>query len=155
MKVCNQPTATIDGNGNETDYSYDPVHGGLITLTQPAVNVKNGSGAIVSVRPQKRYSYAQFYAYIKNPAGALVQAASAIWMPTQVAECRTSAGCAGGADETVTSYEYGATGTANRLLVRGQVVRSGSSSLRTCYAYDALGNRTSVTTPRAGLSSCP
>jgi hypothetical protein len=145
-KTCNQPTAVFDGRGAETDYSYDPNHGGVLIETLPAVN---------GVRPQKRYGYAQFYAYVKNASGTLVQAASPVWMPTQVSECHSLNSCTGTSDEVVTSFEYAAAGTINRLLVRGKVVTSASGSLRTCYGYDALGNQVSVTTPRAGLSSCP
>jgi hypothetical protein len=145
-KTCNQPTAVFDGRGAETNYSYDSNHGDVLTETLPAVN---------GIRPQKRYGYAQLYAYVKNASGALVQAASPVWVPTQVSECRTSASCTGTSDEVVTSFEYAAANTINRLLVRGKVVTSASGSLRTCYGYDSVGNQVSVTTPRAGLSSCP
>lgn len=145
-KTCNQPTAAVDGRGAQTDYTYDATHGGVLTETLPAVN---------GVRPQRRYAYDQFYAYVLNASSVLVQASSPVWMPTKISECRTSASCTGGADEVVTSFEYGAVGTVNRLLVRGKVVTSGGVSLRTCYSYDQLGNQISVTTPRAGLSACP
>ena len=150
-KTCNKPTAVIDGRGLETDFTYDSNHGGVLTETLPAA----GSGPTGSIRPQKRYSYAQYYAYVKNSAGNLVQAASPVWLPTQVSECRSSASCAGGSDEVLTTYEYTPAAAVNRLLVRGQVVTSGGISLRTCYAYDSLGNQTSVTVPRAALSACP
>lgn len=140
-KTCNKPLSTVDGRGMQTDYTYDTTHGGVLTETLPAVN---------GVRPQKRYAY------------SLVQAATAVWMPTRVAECRTSAysagsgTCAAGvSDEIVTTYEYAGSGTANRLLVRGVVVTADGTSRRTCLAYDAIGNVISVTSPRAGLSSCP
>jgi hypothetical protein len=76
--TCNQPTAVVDGRGLETDYTYDPNHGGVLTETLPAA----GSGPTGSIRPQKRYAYAQLYAYVKNSAGNLVQAASPVWLPT-------------------------------------------------------------------------
>lgn len=145
-KTCNQPTATVDARGAQTDYAYDPAHGGLLTETLPAVN---------GVRPQKRYAYGQFHAYVRNASGSLVQASSPVWMLTEVSECRTFASCTGGADEVVTSFEYGAAGTVNRLLVRGKVVTSGGVSLRSCYSYDPFGNQISVSTPGAGLAVCP
>jgi hypothetical protein len=152
LTICNQPDYTIDGRAHRTDYTYDATHGGVLTETWPAVTVPGVTG---SVRPQRRYSYAQYYAYAKNASGSMVAAATPVWLPTQVSECRTSASCTGGSDEVVTTYEYAATGTVNRLLVRGRVVTSGGVSLRTCYAYDSIGNQISVTTPRAGLSACP
>jgi hypothetical protein len=55
----------------------------------------------------------------------------------------------------VTTYEYGANGTADNLLLRGQAVSDGTTSLRTCYGYDTRGNRISETQPNANLGSCP
>jgi hypothetical protein len=55
----------------------------------------------------------------------------------------------------VTTYEYGADGTANNLRVRGKVVTADGVSLRTCYGYDWQGNKISETSPRAGLATCP
>lgn len=145
-KICNKPISVVDPNGNQTDYTYDPNHGGVLTETLPAVN---------GIRPQKRYSYQQFTAYVKNASGVVVPASAPVWLPTQVAECRTQASCSGGADEVITRYEYGPAGVLNNLLLRGKVVSGDGTSLRTCYAYDALGNKISETTPRANLSSCP
>ncbi len=145
LKTCNQPDYTIDGRNARTDYTYDPTHGGVLTETLPA----DGNG----IRPQKRYSYAQFYAYVKNSSGALVQAATPVWLPTQVSECHTAGTCTGGSDEIVSSYEYAPVGSVNRLLVRGKVVTYQGVSLRTCYSYNAIGDQISMTTPRAGLSS--
>lgn len=149
---CNKPSYTRDGRGAQTDYTYYPDHDGVKTITEPPVN---------GVRPQKRYSYSQLHAYAKDSSGTLVPAATPIWVLTQIAECRTSNystttnSCeAGAADEVFTTFEYAGTGAANRMLVRGQVVTTGGDSLRTCFAYDAMGNQISVTSPRAGLSSC-
>lgn len=146
-KTCNQPSSYQDRRGALTEYVYDEVqgHGGLLRETLPAVN---------GVRSQKRYEYAQKFAYVKNASGTLVPAASAIWVPTKISECRKGNSCSTAA-ETVTSFEYGAESTVNRLLVRGTVVSSGGVSLRTCYSYDRYGNRISETTPRGGLSTCP
>ena len=64
-------------------------------------------------------------------------------------------------DEVLTQFDYG-TGDAthgNNLLLRGQTVTSTdggtTTTLRTCYGYDAYGNRISETQPNANLSSCP
>jgi len=48
--VCNLPNSTTDARGNQTDYTYDSAHGGVLTVTEPAPS----SGA---ARPQTRYSY--------------------------------------------------------------------------------------------------
>lgn len=150
-KTCNKATSKTDARGNTTDYTYDTNHGGLLTETGPAVN---------SIRPQKRYTYAQRYAWIKNSGGTYSQAATPVWLLTQEEFCKTTAasgsGCAGGAsDEVVTTYDYGPNSGPNNLLLRGQVVTADGTSRRTCYSYDFAGNRISQTSPRAGLGSCP
>jgi len=148
-----KPVTVTDANGNESDYTYDPVHGGVLTATGPAPT----AGA---PRPVKRYAYSQHYAWIKNSSGAYVQASSPIWMVDTEKTCRTGAtvggSCAAGAsDEVTTSYDYGPASGPNNLWLRGKVVTADGVSLRTCYAYDPVGNKISETSPRAGLASCP
>lgn len=158
---CNKPNWTRDANGNVTDYTYDLTHGGMLTETLPPPNP-----ALPSLRPQKRYTYVQRYAWFKGPSGNLARAATPIWLLSRMSLCRTGApdgagGCAQGtADEVSTSYEYGPDSGPNNLLLRGQAVTAldaaGSlQTYRTCYAYDALGNKISETTPNAALASCP
>ncbi|WP_430445271.1 hypothetical protein [Sphingorhabdus contaminans] len=159
-RLCNKPITQIDALGNQTDYTYDPAHGGMLTKTLPAVAVA-GSG---SVRPQIRHEYAQRNAWVKNSGGAYV-AESALWVKTRERSCKTTAvsgqSCAGGAaDEVITDYEYGPNSGPNNLLLRGVAVTATNSSgsletLRTCYGYDANGRKISETQPLAGLVVCP
>lgn len=158
--TCNKPNWVRDANLNQTDYTYDPVHGGILSETS-AAPVAGG------VRPQKRYAYAQRYAWVKNSAGSYVRSASPIWVLNQISSCIKGAwSSAAGAcvntsgvaivnDQVITSYDYGPDSGPNNLLVRGQVVTADGQSLRTCYAYDVYGNRISETTPNASLGSCP
>lgn len=143
--TCNKPQYTIDARGNRTDYTYDPTHGGVLTETFPAP-VSGG------VRPQKRYSYAQFYASYLDGSGSTVQAPSPIWLVTQISECRTLASCAGTADETVTEFTYGSPGVANNLLVTSKTVRAGdySVSATTSWTYDEWGNTLTEDGPLVG-----
>jgi hypothetical protein len=149
-KICSKPTYTIDERTAQTDYTYDSAHGGVLTETLPAVG---------GVRPQKRYSYTQVYAGVKNSGGSIVSASAPVWLLTQESECKTGtasgAGCAVGGDEVRTAYEYGASGTANALRLRGKVVDVGGLALRTCYTYDDQGNKVSETSPRGTSTSCP
>ncbi|MGN6594680.1 MAG: hypothetical protein ACTHKO_02050 [Sphingopyxis terrae] len=150
--TCNQPTWTRDGNGNQTDYAYDPTHGGLLTETGPA----DANG----VRPQKRYEYVQRYAWLKNSSGTYSQAASPIWVKIREKYCISSAASAGGCaagtlDEVITEYEYGPDSGPNNLLVRGIAVTADGQTLRTCYGYDRMGRKISETKPAANLTSCP
>lgn len=152
VKTCNKPEWIKDGLGNRTDYTYDVNHGGVLTEADPA----NAFG----VRPVKRSYYAQRYAWIRNASGGYSRAASAVWVKTEERTCRATAtvsgACAGGAaDEVVTVYDYGPDAGPNNLLLRGQAVTADGQTLRTCYGYDAAGNKISETSPRAGLVVCP
>jgi YD repeat-containing protein len=148
-KRCDKPVARIDERGNQTDYTYDPAHGGLLTETAPAVG---------GVRAQTRYGYGQRYAWIRNASGGYVQSGAPIWVLTSKSFCRTSAaagnGCSVAGDEVVTSYDYGPDSGPNNLLLRGIAETADASTRRTCYAYDWQGNRISETKPNAGLATC-
>lgn len=147
---CNKPITRTDERGNETDFTYDPAHGGVLTETGPAVN---------GVRPQTRYAYVQRYAWIKSSSGGYVHAATPIWLLASKSFCKTGAasgnGCAIAGDEVVTTYDYGPDSGPNNLLLRGTVEDSTGAALRTCYGYDDFGNKVSETKPLAGLTSCP
>lgn len=146
-----KPIWKQDAKGNQTDFTYAS-WGGVLSEMQPAPS----AGA---ARPLKLATYVQKYAYVKNAGGALVVSGGLIWLPATETLCQTAAGsstttCDTAAPITVTSYEYGADGTVDNLLLRGVVVTSGSANLRTCYGYDEYGNKIFETKPRAGLSSC-
>jgi len=158
MASCAKPVTRTDANGNVTNYSYDPVHGGLLSETGPAPS----AGA---PRPQARHEYAQRYAWLANGSGGYV-ASGPIWVRTATSTCRTSAAtgnagapCAVAGDEVRTTYDYGPDSGPNTLLLRGQLVTATDGgtarSYRTCYGYDARGRRISETRPNANLASCP
>lgn len=154
LKPCNSPLTATMPTGGTSVYTYDSVHGGMLT----EISEVNGNGIPTS----HLYGYTQHYAWIKNAAGAYVQAPTPVWLRTSDLTCRVSTGpivsgaCSSGAtDETLTSYDYGPNSGPNNLLLRGKVVTSNGVSLRTCYGYDNLGNKISETTPNAGLTSCP
>lgn len=127
--ICNQPTWTRDASSRQTDYGYDPVHGGVTSITSPAPS----GGA---VRPQTRIGYAS------QNAGF-----GAVAMPVTASACQTAASCAGTADENVQQVSYG-----GNLNVASVVARAGDSSIVSAanFTYDAVGNRTSVDGPLAG-----
>ena len=155
QRLCSKPITTTDERGNVTDYTYDPAHGGALTVTRPAAPVRQANGTIVNVRPQTRYNYQQLYAGVRNSAGQIVNAVSPVWVLTQESECRTTSSCAGTADEVRTVYEYGPSGSANALRLRGRTVTDNVTSVRTCFTYDAAGNRISETGPGGAPPTCP
>ena len=119
----------------------------------------DASGA-VQARPLKLTTYVQRYAWIKNSAGTLVQAATPVWVVATETQCQTAPNsntpsCDAGKLQTLTTYEYGASGTGESLLVKGVAVSSGGVTLRSCYTYDALSRRVSETKPNANLGVCP
>eukprot|EP01037_Dinobryon_pediforme_P017864 gene17864-18093_t len=66
--TCNKPNWVRDANGNQTDYTYDPIHGGVLTITMPA----NQSG----IRAQTRYTYQKIITYSQNASRNLVPTGS-------------------------------------------------------------------------------
>jgi hypothetical protein len=163
-RTCNHPTSETDGNSNVSTYTYAPEHGGVLTETGPLAPTRQNDGTMANVRPQKRYEYAQRYAWIANGSGGYMHGPTAIWLMTRERHCATTAAsgstCAGGAaDEVVTDYDYGPDSGPNNLLLRGTAVTAYVSGApvtrRTCYGYDSAGNRISTTQPNANLGSCP
>jgi len=143
--TCNKPLTITDNSGKVSSFTYDPVHGGVLTATAPAAS----SGG---VQPQTRTSYAQFTAYYKDTTGAIVAAPSAIYLPTGTSTCITTASCMGTADEVKISVSYGATGVANNLLPVSTTTTAGDGSVSstTSETYDAVGNKISEDGPLAG-----
>ena len=90
----------------------------------------------------------------------MVASATPVSMPATETQCQTVAGstaplCDPAAPQLSVTYEYGADGTADNLLLRGKMVSADGQSRRTCYRYDAQANQIAETKPRAGLASCP
>lgn len=151
--TCNKPIWTKDASGNQTDYTYDPAHGGVLTITSPP----DASG----VRPQARYSYAPFQAYFKNSTGSIVASGLPVYRNTAVSSCASAssanpASCVGSSTEQKVTLSYGpqAAGTANNLLPVSETVAAGDGSLTATMSstFDNLGNRTAVDGPLAGTA---
>jgi YD repeat-containing protein len=150
---CNKPNWTRDAKSNLTEYAYHSINGHPLRVVSPA----DASG----IKPQASY-HAQTtkYAWYKNSSGAVVRAATPLWVVTGEKYCRTTTAAANGTcavagDEVITAYDYGPSGVASNLFLRGKSVTADGVTLRTCYGYDIYGNRISETSPKAGLASCP
>ncbi len=145
--TCNKPNYIVDPKGNRTDFTYDTIHGGMLTATLPAP-VAGG------IRPQVRSTYSPLHAWYKNASGSTAQAATPIYLLTATSTCATSASCAGTADESRTTITYGAPGAANNLLPNSTSSGSGDFVLVSIsqVSYDAIGNALTVDGPLAGSS---
>ncbi len=147
FRICNKPTSVTNPLGNETDFTYDANHGGVLTITGPAVG---------GVRPQTRYTYTSLYAWYKNSSGSIVQAATPVYKLTQISQCTTSSSCTNAAEEVRTTIAYTAGGSsqATNLQPVSTTVAAGDGSLSatTATAYDIVGNASTVDGPLSGSS---
>lgn len=144
-RVCNKPVYIRDPAGRQTDFTYDPAHGGILTETRPADSA--------GVRAQVRYSYSQLAARVLNASGQLVSAPP-VWRLTRSSECASavpgnSASCVGTAAEHVTTFSY----DSNNLFLtaKTEAMGDGSQARTTRYTYDYAGNQTSVRGPRTDI----
>jgi len=123
--ICNRPLTTTDARGNVTEYDYDPVHGGIRSVTGPAPSQN-------APRPQIRTTYTLI---------------GGIQLPTAVSVCRTQSSCAGTADEVRTTVQYGANNLPSSVATGAG---DGSLTATRSFGYDGIGNLTSVDGPFAG-----
>jgi RHS repeat-associated protein len=133
--TCNLPNSVTDARGNTTNYTYDPTHGGVLTVTAPA---PGGSGT----RPQTRYSYTATTAVTGQP----------VYLLTSVSTCQTGAApaCVGTSDEVkrVTGYNN------SNLLPISVTSSDGGGALSTVQAmtYDYSGNLLTIDGPLSGTA---
>jgi RHS repeat-associated protein len=129
--TCNKPTWTKDAKGNQTDYSYDPVHGGALTVSLPP----EPSGT----RPQVRYSYTPY----DTGNGTLYRL-------TGTSTCASGSGCTGTPAETITTTTYW--GSTFLPATTTTAAGDGSVSTTTSYAYDDGGRPIQITNGRNNSS---
>jgi RHS repeat-associated protein len=123
LALCGKPISYIDGNGGQTDYTYDATTGQTLTTTLPAPT----AGA---VRPVVTNSYT-------NIGG--------VSLLSSTSRCRTQDSCAGTTDEVKTSIGYDA-----RLFPISQTIGNTTLSATTVTNYDSFGNAISVDGPLSG-----
>lgn len=146
-KTCNKPTSVSDALGRTKHFTYDGVHGGVLTEKAPAPSSAPGA-----IRPEVRTSYSLLYAWYKNTSGVIAQDGGGIYLPTEISQCVTGDACAGTADELKTTIVYGAAGVANNLRPTSETVGGDGVFATNVTSYDALGGVASVDGPLSGSS---
>lgn len=129
IMICNKPTWTKDAKLNQTDYTYDATHGGVLTLTAPAAT----SGG---TRPQTRFAYTLL------ASNAYVLASTSV--------CQTGASCAGTTDEVKTTFSYGGASTNYRVSSVTVAAGTGAVTATRSFTYDNVGNMITADGPLAG-----
>jgi RHS repeat-associated protein len=147
--LCGRPTSVTDARGNVTEYTYSPVHGGLLTATGPAPT----TGA---VRPQTRYVWDDQSAWYRTSASTTRVQAAPVWRPVETSICQTLTTCDGLADEvlTTTVYQAGSASVASNLLPISATSGAGNGSLTATVAttWDVNGDAVYVDGPLPGAT---
>lgn len=128
---CNKPNWTKDAKGFQSDYTYDPVHGGITQALLPA-----DSGGI---RPRQRYIYESY----NSGSGTLYRL-------YEKRTCISLSTCSGTSDEQIERYAYwGATFLPSSVT---ETLGNGGASRVRSYSYDNAG-RVTIETKPGGQSS--
>lgn len=147
--VCNKPETVSDVNNALTEYTYDPNHGGILSITEPAPSVGG-------IRPQTRYSWASNQAWTKDASGSIIPSPTSVSRIGAISSCRTTASCVGTADETriVIGQQAGSSSVASNALPTQVTIRDGTGALvtTTTDTWNVVGDVTSTDGPLAGTS---
>jgi len=138
LKTCNQPNWTKDAKGNQTDYTYDSTHGGVLTVTLPAD--QNG------LRKRTYNTYTAF----DTGNGFIYRLTRSETCGLNSSQLSVTA-CPNTSDTLVTLTDYGTSTTAPKTYKSFQPytvtqTHGGASPLSatTTYTYDNLGNVTVI-----------
>ena len=139
---CHVPLSMTDARGAQTDFTYDPASGMMLTKTLPP----DANG----IRAQTRFTWQQMQAiYKQGTGGSAMPSGAPIWKLVGTSACRTMAGasCVGTADEIRTTFSYDA-----NLLPTSVTTQAGNGSQvsTTTTGYDVFGNTIWVDGPAAG-----
>ena len=143
--TCNKPTNVTDAEGNTTDFTWDPTHGGLTKVERPADNA--------GVRPTTIIRYTGAQSRFLDGLGSWTNS-NTMWVLQTVRQCRTAEICTNMADENVQTLGYPDATTPNNAQPDRVTVRAGDSSIwqRSWLAYTDLGDVSVVNGPKDGSS---
>ncbi|HWU79104.1 MAG TPA: hypothetical protein VN158_03455, partial [Caulobacter sp.] len=126
LVTCNRPRKQVDPGSFATDYRWNTATGLPTQILQPA-DVENN-------RPQVDFSYAD---YAGAGGGTLKLLSEKIEKVSAQASIKTT-------------YAYD---PLNKFVLRSATTDPNGKAITTCFRFDAVGNLTGVTDPRA--STCP
>jgi RHS repeat-associated protein len=130
--TCNLPHWTRDARGAQTDYTFDAVHGGILSVLAPA----NAEG----VRAKTSLTYQSY----DTGSGLIYRLAS-------MSQCAIATECVGSADELKTSYTYW--GSTFLPLTVTQAAGDNSITATVTTAYNDRGLPISVSDPRGNVTT--
>lgn len=139
--TCNKPITTTDTAGQVTDYSYN-ANGTLDWVKLPS---PGGSAP----RPETHYTYWNGQAWLKWSSNSVTLAPDVVTYPWMTITCITGSWPCAASDQRQVELGYVGGPSATNVLVNAVTVRRGdnSQSTTTSWAYDAVGNKVSVTDP--------
>ncbi|MEI9905316.1 MAG: hypothetical protein WDN06_16215 [Asticcacaulis sp.] len=139
--TCNQPTWTRDAKGNETDYTYDSTHGGVLTVTLPA-----------DQNSRRRKTFNTYTTY-DTGYGLIYRLTRSETCGLNATQLSTLTACPATTATSVTMTDYGTSTTAPYTYKSfmpysvTQTDGAGSVSATTTYTYDIIGNVITVDGP--------
>jgi RHS repeat-associated protein len=145
QNTCNLPLTMTDAKGNGTDFTYNGF-GQILTETLPAA--ANGG-----IRPKTTYSYVMVQSLIKGPNGTNM-ASAPVSKLSSISTCNKKANCAGTADETKTTFNYGSTTASINFLPISKTVASGDGNMSSTVAwtYNDQGDKLTEDGPLSGTA---
>jgi RHS repeat-associated protein len=145
-KICNKPVSVTDARNNVTEFTYDPGHGGVLTMLAPG-NGTSGSRSLV------RNGYGTFTRAYGVEASSSVAPLPDVTLLTSTELCLSSNDSATyscpAADSILTTYNYEASTYSGRTqhLPVSTTVDPAAIAATTALKYDMAGNVVQVDGP--------
>ena len=135
--TCNKPTWTRDAKGNETDYTYDSTHGGVLTATSP-----------IDANSLRKKTFNTYTSY-NTGDGLIYRLTRSETCGLTATQLSTLTACPATAATSVTTTTY--FGKTFQPLTVTQTDGASSVSATTTYTYDYVGNVTIIDGPRTDV----
>lgn len=149
LATCNKPITTTNSDNQVTNYYYNS-NGTIDYVQLPAPS----PGA---PRPETHNNYVLMYPWFKGSSNSIVQGPDSLALPVNAVSCMTASWSCASSDQRVTAIGYptGNSSSPTNLLPYASDVHRGDGAISatTLYAYDKIGNLTSVTDPVGNITT--